>query len=97
MSKLRDAQCKNVLCAHCSSRGDIALAVLAERRRLLERRREAALRRCMQCSRTHQRQVECQSLDCAQLFTRLKLERQLGAAHAHCLRAVDDIRGSLAW
>ena len=46
--------------------------------------------------RGHERRVDCRSLDCPHLYTRLKLARQHGVAVEHARRAADDLEAIAA-
>jgi hypothetical protein len=62
--------------------------VLLTRQRQLEARHDRLERHCMGCCASHERRVECRSLDCPHLFSRLKLERQCQASAEHSRRVL---------
>ena len=84
---LCDNQCKDThaMCATCAADPLRAGCALQLRRRAAQQQLDAAERHCMRCARVHERGVaaECRSLDCAHMYARLKLTRQLHAAEKH--------------
>lgn len=92
---LCDAQCKGVICAECKQGGGAgagaALVALRQRQRQLEQQLHQVTRHCMRCCAVHRKPIECRSLDCAHLYTRVKLERQQRTAQEHVHKAIEEL------
>lgn len=78
-----DALSATLLCEACAADRGTALYLLASRRRTVESRLAAITAHCHACSGGEGGRVDCRSLDCAHLFTRLKLARQRAVAVQH--------------
>ena len=74
---LCDRQCRGLLCAECSADRASAMVALAMRRGLVERRYDLLVRHCLECAGVRDGPVECRSLDCPNLYARIKLEEKL--------------------
>jgi len=86
---LCDERCKGLLCGECYRDRGRAFCALSIRQQKLEMRLDSVIQTCMRCCSAYERQVECISLDCPRLFTRLKLKRQLHAASCHIEEATN--------
>ena len=87
---LCDKQCRGLLCDECLGDRASAMTVLSTRRRLVEQRYDAIVRHCMRCADVRDGPVECRSLDCPNLYSRIKLARHAAVAAAHLSRATLD-------
>lgn len=99
---LCDERCRppNVLCVGCLVTPTQAANALVTRLRLVERRYNALVRHCLGCAGVRNSgtsgqanvaghdPVDCRNLDCAQLYSRVKLSRQLAAAEEHVARGL---------
>ena len=88
---LCDKQCRGLICDECMGDRASAMVALRSRHRIVERRYDAIVRHCMSCAGVRDGPVECRSLDCPNLFSRIKLARHAVAAAAHLSR------GTLDW
>ena len=104
---LCDERCRppNVLCVGCLVTPTQAANALVTRLRLVERRYNALVRHCLGCAGVRNSgtsgqanvaghdPVDCRNLDCAQLYSRVKLSRQLAAAEEHVARGLPRVEG----
>jgi hypothetical protein len=80
------------LCAACAARPQVAACALQLRLGAVGRQLDALVQHCMRCAGLQrQAAVECRSLDCPHLYTRLKLSRQLRTAEGHAATGIAEL------